>query len=105
MQLFCVVAIYTICMLMLLACWPGMYILGQRKEKILQIARRPRRTYKDEDKVVSSELCAVVKTTYSLAVSSQHKYAAADDHFLSCTEHVNEHKVKLNIIKKQNHCS
>jgi hypothetical protein len=82
-----------------------MYILGQRKDKILQVARRPRRTHKDEDKVVNSELCAVVKTGSSLAVSSQRKYAADDDHFLPGTEHANEHKAKLNIMKKQNHCS
>jgi hypothetical protein len=69
-------------MLMLLLCWPAMHILGQHEDKILQIARRPRRTHEDEDKVVSSELCAIVKTTYSLAVSSQRKYAAAYDHFL-----------------------
>lgn len=71
---------------------------------ILQIVSRPRRTH-DEDKVVSSELCPVVKTKYSLAVSSHSNYVAADDHFLLCAEHVSERKAKLNVVKKQNHCS
>lgn len=73
--------------------------------KILHIARRPGRAHEDEDKVISSELCAVVKTKYSLAVSSQCKYVAADDHFLLCTEHVSKRKGKLNIVKKLKHCS
>jgi len=72
---------------------------------ILQIVSRPRRAHEDEDKVVSSELCAVVKTKDSLAVSSQSTYVAADDHFLLCVEHVSKRKAKLNIVKKQNHCS
>ena len=72
--------------------------------KILHIARRPRGAHKDEDKVISSELCAVVKTKYSLTVSSQCKYVAADNHFLLCTEHVSKCNGKLNIVKKLNHC-
>jgi len=73
--------------------------------KILQIVSRPRRAHEDEDKVVSSELCAVVKTKYSLTVSSRCKYVAANDHFLLCAEHLSERKAKLNIVKRQNHCS
>jgi hypothetical protein len=57
--------------------------------------------HKDEHKVVSSELCAVVKTVYSLVVSSQRNCAAADDHFLPCTEYMNERKAKLNVIKSK----
>jgi hypothetical protein len=73
--------------------------------KILCIARRPRRAHEDEDTVINSGPCAVVKTKYSFAVLSQWKYVTADSRFLLCTEHVSKHKGKLNIVKKLNHCS